>query len=169
MLLRTKENDAKQRRLRNKHRSSPNSLIQQVRTMDEFKEVLDEKNEYMVALWVSPWCKACRSMEPSVKALAKQHPNVKFIQIPVVDENANLHQGLEVPSVPFVHLYLQDSQLAEEQKINRKKLPAFHKMLQDYENKSCSLERTGDGDWSASCPYNGIPTMNIPTTPVLRP
>jgi thiol-disulfide isomerase/thioredoxin len=135
--------------------------------MDEFKEVLDENHEYMVTFWVSPWCKACRSMEPAVKALAKHHPNVKFIQIPVVDDNANLHQGLEVPSVPFVHLYLKESQLAEEQNFNRKKIPAFHKMLQDYENGYCSLDRHGGADqWSTSCPYNGIPAVHVPASPV---
>ncbi|KAL3922744.1 MAG: hypothetical protein SGILL_002035, partial [Bacillariaceae sp.] len=139
---------------------SSSKLIQSVRTIDEFTDVLDENHDFMVALWVSPWCKACRSMEPAVRALAKKHPNVKFIQIPVVDSNANLHQGLEVPSVPFVHLYLSDSQLAEEQKINRKRIPAFHSMLQDYEAGACSLEKLGkEQQWSISSPYSTMPTL----------
>lgn len=168
MLRRVQQNDILQQQSRK--RSSPgstsstsSSLIQPVHNMDEFKEALHENHDFMVALWTSPWCKACKTLYPAMKALAKHHPNVKFIEIPVLEDNANLHQGLEVPSVPYLHLYLSDSQLAEETKLNRKRMSAVHKMLQDYQQGECSLERldgsNGNGGlhWSTSCPYSYYP------------
>ncbi|KAG7366124.1 thioredoxin [Nitzschia inconspicua] len=153
MLLRVKQIDAQQRR---KQQSSPsNPLIQPVLNMEEFKTVLNENHDYMVVLWTSPWCKACNALRPAMKTLAKHHPNVKFVEIPVLEDNANLHQGLEVPSVPYMHLYLSECQLAEEQKLNRKRMSAVHKMLQDYQEGECSLERLGP--WSTSCPYSYYP------------
>jgi thiol-disulfide isomerase/thioredoxin len=169
MLMRVKQNDS-QRRQRT---SSSSSLIQPVRNMEEFKAALNENHDFMVALWTSPWCKACKSLQPAMKALAKHHPNVTFIEIPVLEDNANLHQGLEVPSVPYMHLFLSESQLAEEQKLNRKRLSSVHKMLQDYQQGGCSLERLGQ--WSTSCPYSYYPVTSLDSgssmssSPVLRP
>jgi thiol-disulfide isomerase/thioredoxin len=155
MVTRVKRNDLQQRRRKG---SSSSSLIEQVRTMEEFKTTLNENHDCVVAFWTSPWCKACKSLQPSMRALAKNHPDVKFIEIPILDENANLHQGLEVPSVPYLHLYLPEMQLAEEQKLNRKRMSAVHKMLQDYQQGECSLERLEQ--WSTSCPYSYYP---VPT------
>mmetsp|Transcript_16200 Transcript_16200/g.29063 ORF Transcript_16200/g.29063 Transcript_16200/m.29063 type:complete len:234 (-) Transcript_16200:146-847(-) len=161
MLVRIQKEDLRKRRTQGAHTSPKSSsssppLIQDVRTMEEFKTALDENHPLMVAMWYSPWCLACRSVVPGMRALAKHHPNIKFIQIPVLEENANLHQGLQVPSVPFVHLYLPDSHLAEEGKLSRRKMSAFHRMLHDYEMGRCSLERVGleEEEWSTSCPYS---------------
>jgi thiol-disulfide isomerase/thioredoxin len=160
MLLRVKQEDLQQ----TKHNFFRSPLVHEVRTLEEFTEVLKNSDGMVAAIWYSPWCRACHSMVPGVQALAKHHPHVKFIQIPVIDENSNLHQGLEVPSVPFVHLYLPDVQLAEESKMNKKKLPAFHKLLQDYEEGSCSLERLDH--WSTSCPYSFPSSSSSPRTTV---
>jgi thiol-disulfide isomerase/thioredoxin len=157
MLLRVKNNDMQQRQQQRRTGSSSSSLIQQVRTMEEFKTELNENHDCMVVFWTSPWCKACKALQPSMKALAKHHPSVKFIEIPVLDENANLHQGLEVPSVPYLHLYLPEMQLAEEQTLNRKRMSAVHKILQDYQLGECSLERLER--WSTSCPYSHYPVQ----------
>jgi thiol-disulfide isomerase/thioredoxin len=155
MLMKVKKNDRQQQHRKG---SSSSSLIQQVRTIEEFKASLNENHDCMVAFWTSPWCQACKSLQPAMRALAKHHPNVKFIEIPVLEENANLHQGLEVPSVPYLHLYLPKMQLAEEQKLSRKRMSMVHKMLQDYQQGECSLERLEQ--WSTSCPYSHCP---VPT------
>jgi len=134
-------------------------VLQDVKTLDEYKGVLDDAREArrMVAVfWYSPWCKACRAAIPGIRTLAKDFPDVQFIKVPAVEENANLHQGLDVPSVPFMHLYVPDNpRLVEERRMTRKKLPAFRKLLRDYETGRCSLERLGE--WSTSCPYNSSP------------
>ncbi len=140
-----------------------NQLVPDIRNLQEYKKVLDkagDENKMLAVLWYSPWCKACRAVMPGIRTLAKRHPDVQFIQVPVLAENANLHQGLDVPSVPYLHLYApEDPRLVEEKKMTRKRLSGFQKLLNDYERGNCSLEQTGgddesaDGMWSTSNPY----------------
>lgn len=149
----------------NGHASS--KLVPDVRTLQDYKDVLDQTGDdgmMMAVLWYSPWCKACRAVLPGIRTLAKRHPDVQFVQVPVLAENANLHQGLDVPSVPFLHLYVPDDpRLVEEKKMTRKRLSAFQRLLLDYERGSCSLEQMlaeGEGGvWSTDCPYS-FPTKN---------
>ena len=156
-----------------RHRSMPpshptkghgvNQLVPDVRNLQEYKKALDkagDENKMLAVLWYSPWCKACRAVMPGIRTLAKRHPDVQFIQVPVLAENASLHQGLDVPSVPYMHLYAQeDPRLVEEKKMTRKRLSGFQKLLNDYERGNCSLEQMGRGDengdgvWSTSNPY----------------
>lgn len=128
-----------------------------VRTLDEFKkEVVDDASGLVVVWYYAPWCRACKQVAPGFVALTKRHPHIKFVQVPALDENKVLHQGLGVPSVPYVHLYHPEGGLVEEQKLKRSLLSAFHKKLEDYEQESCSLLR---GDiWSPFSPYDSIPT-----------
>mmetsp|Transcript_24442 Transcript_24442/g.52004 ORF Transcript_24442/g.52004 Transcript_24442/m.52004 type:complete len:298 (-) Transcript_24442:217-1110(-) len=155
-------------------------LVSDVRQLQEFKEVLDqagEDDQMLAVLWYSPWCKACKAVLPGIRTLAKRHPGVRFIQVPVLEENANLHQGLDVPSVPFLHLYApEDPRLVEEKKMTRKRLSAFQKLLCDYERGHCSLEQMvlgddtndeGIGVWSTSTPYS-FPCRTSSTTAAAR-
>merc|ERR1712161_40055 len=141
------------------------TLISDVRNLEEYKNVLDQagEDEKMVAVfWYSPWCKACKAASPGIKTIAKHHPNIKFIQVPVLEENSILHQGLNVPSVPYMHLYTPDDpRLVEERKMTRKKLSGFQKLLTDYEDGSCSLDRMNN-EWSTSNPYS-FPSSNSNT------
>ena len=150
-------------------------MVSDVRDLQEYKEALDkagEDNKMLAVLWYSPWCKACRAVKPGIRTIAKRHPDVRFIQVPVLAENANLHQGLDVPSVPYLHLYSpEDPRLVEEQRMTRKKLSGFQKLLCDYERGHCSLEQmegddenNGDGVWSTSNPYSVSSTSAALTT-----
>jgi thiol-disulfide isomerase/thioredoxin len=142
---------------RSKSGTRKNSLVTEVRTLEEYKKiVVEEANGKLVAVWFyAPWCRACRATSPGFASLAKHHPETKFVKVPVLADNANLHQGLNVPSVPYLHLYHPTSGLMEEQKLARKHLPGVHKMLQDYVEGSCSLERKGD--WLSESPYKPAP------------
>lgn len=70
-------------------------------------------------------------------------------------ENAKLHQGLDVNSVPYVHLYHPTAGLVEERKLTRKHLAGFRKLLTDCQNGTCSL--VNDKEWSTSSPYEPSP------------
>ena len=59
--------------------------------------------------------------------------------MPVSDSNANLHQGLQVPSLPYGHIYHPRGGLVEEVRIARKFFPQFAHKLQSYVNESCEL------------------------------
>jgi thiol-disulfide isomerase/thioredoxin len=160
MRERLKQQQQKSKERQHSSTSSTKSLVSVIHNLYDFKDILDKNvasddHQMVAVLWYAPWCRACKAVKPHIKILAKHHPNTKFIQVPITEENTNLHQGLNVPSVPFMHLYdtsSSDTRLVEESKMMKNKVPSFRKALQDYETGYCSLEEGLDGDWS-SCPY----------------
>ena len=93
------------------------AFIQEVRTLKDYKRVvIDENNEgQLVVVWFySPWCRSCKGVSKGFQALSREyHKDVKFVQVPVMSDNATLHQGLGVKSVPFVHVYHPTEGLVE--------------------------------------------------------
>jgi thiol-disulfide isomerase/thioredoxin len=141
------------------NKPSRQEYLTTVQSVEEFKkEVVDDNNNELVVVWFfAPWCRACRAATPGMVALSKRHPSIKFVQVPVLKKNQILHQGLEIPSVPYVHLYHPTGGLVEEQKLKRSQLSAFHKKLMDYEDDSCALGQR-DERWSPFSPYEQIPS-----------
>ena len=92
--------------------------------------------------------KACKAIRPLFYRLARDLPDVLFVDVPVTEGNANLHQGLGVPSLPFGHIYSPNCGLVEELKITRQHFPMFVRKLQSYVKGYCDLI-----DDRASSPY----------------
>lgn len=125
-----------------------------VSSLQDYKTVVgDERTKIVAVRFHAPYCKACRAMAPLFYHLANKFPNVKFVDVPVTEENINLHQGLGVPSLPFGHIYHPQGGLVEELRITRPHISAFANKLQSYVVGSCKLKEVGD----VSCPYPAQP------------
>lgn len=83
---------------------------------------------------------ACRAIQPLFYRLAYELTDVLFVEVPVTESNANLHQGLGIPSLPFGHIYSPNGGLVEELKITRPHFAKFSHKLQTYIQGSCELE-----------------------------
>lgn len=126
----------------------PNNVLV-VNTLEEYKAVVaDETEKIVVVRFYAKWCKACKAIGPSFYRLASTHPNVKFVEVPVTQQNANLHQGLGVSSLPFGHIYHPEVGLAEELRISKKFFARFETILQSYVYGSCDLP-----DGESACPF----------------
>lgn len=82
--------------------------------------------------------------------MATMFTNVVFVEVPVTEENAALHQGLQVPSLPYAHVYEPSTGLVEELKISRQHISEFSDKLQSYVTGSCNLTK----NMSAQSPYS---------------
>jgi hypothetical protein len=82
--------------------------------------------------------------------MANSCPNVLFVEVPVTDTNANLHQGLQVPSLPYGHIYHPSGGLVEEVRISRQFFPQFVQKLQSYVNEYCETSE------DCANPYNQV-------------
>lgn len=82
------------------------------------------------------------AVAPHFYKLAKMNPNVVFVDVPVTETNASLHQGLGVPSLPYGHIYHPQSGLVEEMKLTRKDIPDFREKLQSYTEGRCAISTT---------------------------
>jgi hypothetical protein len=71
--------------------------------------------------------------------MATKYPDVVFVDVPVTNDNANLHQGLGVPSLPFGHIYHPSAGLVEELKLTRKFFPDYEQSLHSYYTGSCDI------------------------------
>lgn len=78
-------------------------------------------------------------MAPYFYKLAQAYKDIQFVEVPVTDKNANLHQGLGVPSLPYGHIYHREGGLVEELKINRKHFSKFAKIVHSYAQTTCDL------------------------------
>jgi thiol-disulfide isomerase/thioredoxin len=116
-----------------------------VDNLQEYKRVVGEETSKVVAVrFYAPWCKACKTVQPLFYHMANKFPNVVFVDVPVTDQNANLHQGLGVTSLPFGHIYHPTGGLVEEVRMIRKNVPHFARKLQSYVRGSCELQGVGE-------------------------
>jgi len=142
-LRRTSENEP--RRKRKRADKEVLSLVTRVQTLQEYKEVVaEEKNKVTVVRFYATWCKACKAIKPKFYQLAQLHPEVSFVEVPVTEENADLHQGLGIPTLPFGHIYHPDAGLVEEMKIGRASFGKFAKTMSWYADGFCELIDVGD-------------------------
>lgn len=115
--------------------------LRTVYTLEQYKEALDEdRDKIVVVRFFATWCKACKAMQPAYYRLASLHPHLKFLEVPVTNENANLHQGLDVPSLPYGHMYYPAAGLVEELKISRKYFHNLVKLVRWYDDGECALD-----------------------------
>jgi len=115
--------------------------LRTVQTLEEYKNVLDEnKDKIVVARFFAVWCKACKAIQPAYYRMASLYPNIIFLEVPVTNQNSNLHQGLEVPSLPYGHIYCPDAGLVEEMKISKKYFVNLVKMVRWYDAGECKLD-----------------------------
>jgi thiol-disulfide isomerase/thioredoxin len=127
-------------------RRKPSTAPLEVTDMFQYKdEVVDVQDQIVCVRFYAPWCKACKAVEGKFRRLAKDYPSVKFVEVPVTKENARLHQALQVPSLPFAHIYEPSVGLVVERKINKNVFGEFKSVLNNYVQGECGVNYDEDG------------------------
>jgi len=120
--------------------------IYTVTKSEEYRDIVENfKDSIIVSRFHAKWCKACQATAPLFHRLARKNPGIIFIEVPVQAENSDLHQGLNVPSVPFSRIYYPSAGLVEEMKISKKRWPTYEKVVGTYVQAFCTVE---DGNYS---------------------
>lgn len=130
---------------------NPKTIIRQVQTIHEYKTVVVDETECItVVRFYAPWCRACKAVQAQYRRLALQYANtnnhnnnnrsnIQFVEVPVTKDNAVLHQGLGVPSLPYGHIYHPRVGLVEELKINKACFPTFESIIETYVQGYCNV------------------------------
>ncbi|KAL7440663.1 hypothetical protein ACHAXH_004882 [Discostella pseudostelligera] len=108
--------------------SSRRSNTKSITSLEDFASVIEEgrrEGKLVVVRFHATWCKKCQSLRPSFDKLAISHPNITFVDVPILESNTNLHQGLGVKSVPYGHIYHPTNGLVVETKLSRQSLGEF--------------------------------------------
>lgn len=120
-----------------------NTKPEEVLTIQEYKSIVaDEQDQIVCVRFYAPWCKACKAVQQPFRKLCRENPSVKFVEVPLTKENAFLHEGLGIPSLPYGHIYHPNAGLVEERKINLKKkeFATFEQVLKTYLDGECDVD-----------------------------
>lgn len=137
---------------------SPVGAPKHVRTVDSVleykKEVIDEQEQIVVVRFYAPWCRACKSVERFYWAMVKHTPNVKYVEVPVSKNTAKLIEGLDIPTLPYAHIYDPSLGLVEELKMSKPHFKNFAAILDSYMRDECAVDYDEYGRCKA--PYDRV-------------
>jgi thiol-disulfide isomerase/thioredoxin len=151
-----------------KKNTTPTTMrIRQLSNIKDYKHyVVDDVDPHQTTITVvrfyAPWCRACQAIQQRYYRLAQQYEQrrpleestappvhhsrsspstvvVRFMECPVTKDNAILHQGLGVPSLPYGHIYHSQVGLVEEMKLNKNVFTNFESILASYVNGYCTV------------------------------
>lgn len=154
--MKERKQEAAEKRRGQLQRSLPPNVVV-VDNLKDYKDAVCDPSQKLVAVrFHATWCKACKAVAPAFYRAAAKRPDVRFVDVPVSESNAALHQGLGVPSLPYAHIYDPKSAssssggpsggggLVEELKLTRRCVKSFEKRLDSYLNGYCDLSDEGD-------------------------
>lgn len=124
---------------KSKHNPAKPAFVEEAVSLKEYKKIVaDEHEKLVVVRFYAKWCRACKAAEPLFYRMAHSMPDIKFVEVPVLEENANLHQGLGVPALPFAHIYSPTVGLVEELRMAKKEFKTFQSVVETYREGECS-------------------------------
>lgn len=126
-----------QRQTRQQQEQQLPDNVQHVESLADYKSAITKAGDRTVVVrFYAKWCKICRSIAPAFYKLARLNPDVMFLDVPVLETNTALHQGLGIPSVPYSYIYYKGV-LVEEMKMTRQGFPAFVSKVKMYSRGTC--------------------------------
>lgn len=73
--------------------------IMEIKNAEQFeKEVINETGTVFIDFYAT-WCRPCKTMNPIIEEIAKEHKEVKFVKIDV-DKNEEIAMEYNVRSIP---------------------------------------------------------------------
>lgn len=78
-------------------------------TYDEFLSMTD--GHTIVDFWAE-WCGPCKTFSPVFEEASMQFPDINFIKINI-DENQELCRSIGIMSIPTIHYYIDNMEVAE--------------------------------------------------------
>ena len=122
------------------HKSSEQALpVHRVTSLEDYKRLVVDQGKLSVVLFSADYCRSCRAVKPCFYRLAQNNPHVQWVEVPVTSETATIHKGLQVPSVPFGHVYHPEQGLVEEVRLRKEFFKDFTQILQSYQEGECGL------------------------------
>ena len=123
-------------------------VVERVESIQQFKDVvINEPKRITVVRFFASYCKSCQASAPLFYKLAFRYAkhdsplarNVKFVEVPLTKQTKLLHEALDIPSLPFSHIYHPDAGLCEELAVSKKHIADVDECLRCYVFGECQL------------------------------
>lgn len=129
-------------------------MIPQAMSTEEYRaQVSEEHDRLVVVRFHSPFCKACKAIKPRYNRFLSKYPSVKFVDVPVTSDNAEIHESLGIESLPHGVIYHPGQGLVESSKMNTNVIRYFEKMIKSYVQESCPLPDFNEDTQRFDSPY----------------
>ena len=126
-------------RRRRRQQPAPTHTIAVESPEDFDEQVRSEGEKLVVVRFHSPYCPACKSISVSYDRLVKtSSPNIKFVDVTVMDRNDLIPYGLDVPATPYGQIWHRGV-LVEASAIPRRQFSKFKKILKWYAKGECEI------------------------------
>jgi thiol-disulfide isomerase/thioredoxin len=99
----------------------------------------DNMDRLTVFRFFAPWCRACKKIAPRFDKMARDHPDINFVQVPYNDDSKDFIATLGIPSLPYGAVFDPTAGLIEQVNINPNKFDAFEKIVNSYDAGECEL------------------------------
>lgn len=120
--------------------STPIQNLVPIDTLEEYNLAMSQhETDIVVIRFYSTWCKSCASVAPSYRRLARRNPKATFLDVAVSSKNTDLHEGLNIPYVPYGHIY-HSNQIVEEMKISKIDWNIFERKVKNMMQGYCALD-----------------------------
>jgi thiol-disulfide isomerase/thioredoxin len=126
--------------------SAPN--LRSISTLQEFHDHVERSPQLTVVRFHAPYCKACKAMAPQWERLAKNQPDIQFVDISYDSRNAeikHLAKTLQVNKVPHGLVYHPSAGLVESVSMTKVHFSGVQQQITSYAQGSCSLPEQVDG------------------------
>jgi thiol-disulfide isomerase/thioredoxin len=131
--------------------SLPN--VFQVTSKEECDDIVAGKVDRLTVFrFYATWCRACKRVSSRFDRMARDHPEVNFVNVALTDANKKFITDLGIPSIPYAGIKHPEVGLIEKMKISANWFADFEKIVSDYNEGKCTLPDTNsDGTYRA--PY----------------
>lgn len=78
--------------------------VKEIKNVEEFNTALDGTTKYVFFDFYATWCGPCKKIEPRIKELSEEYPEIKFYKIDV-DKVTVLAKQYSIKSMPTFMLF----------------------------------------------------------------
>lgn len=113
----------------------------QASSKEECRAIVQDKMDRLTVFrYYAPWCRACKKIAPRFDKMARDHPEMNFVQVPYTDETKDFIQKMGIASLPYGAVFHPTAGLVEQVNINPRKFGAFEQIVNSYEEGGCELK-----------------------------
>lgn len=126
-----------------------------VQTVQDYNKILgDADGKLTVVRFTASFCLACKAVSPLFNRLARESPNVTFVNVVVTKENRQDIHDLGVPSLPYGFVFHPDAEgMVERVSINKRFFNDFQTIVQSYDDRECQLGELNEETGIYESPY----------------
>jgi len=91
----------------------PENMVN-IACLDELKQSVETTSGLVIVNFFAPECYACKSMQPKLRQIARDNPDVSFLKVNgLVGDLQDYCEAMQITRIPYFHFYRSNKRVAE--------------------------------------------------------